>query len=69
MRAVFYRCIRAVEHALSAPREYMSKKGQVLHACTVPDHYAPPAATKHSRDFLTAGRPFPKNEVTQNAGR
>jgi hypothetical protein len=31
MHAVFYRCVRAVEHALSARREYMSK---AVRSCT-----------------------------------
>jgi hypothetical protein len=58
MRAVFYRSIRAVEHALSARREYLTKDGQII--LGGPDHYARLAATKHYRDFLMASRPAPK---------
>ena len=29
MRAMFYRCARVIEHALSAKREYMTKNGQM----------------------------------------
>jgi hypothetical protein len=64
MRAVLYRCVRAVEHALSARREYMSKDGQVVHGG--PDHYARLAATKHFREFLAAGRPAPKPAEKQD---
>src|SRR3712207_5293624 len=39
MRAMFYRCLRAIEHALSARRgEYMTKDGQIVSGG--PDHYA-----------------------------
>jgi hypothetical protein len=31
MRAIFYRCVRVVEHALSVRREYMMKDAQILH--------------------------------------
>jgi hypothetical protein len=58
MRALFYRSLRAIEHALSARREYMTKEGQIIYGG--PDHYARLAATKHLRDFLSAGRPAPK---------
>src|SRR6186713_669936 len=53
MRAVFYRSMRAIEHALIARREYMTKEGQIMQGG--PDHYARLAATKHFRDFLSAG--------------
>ena len=49
--------MRAIEHALSARREYMRKEGEILYCG--PDHYAR-LATKHYRDFLGAGRPAPK---------
>jgi hypothetical protein len=58
MRAVFYRSMRAIEHALSARREYLTKDGQIMQGG--PDHYARLAATKHYRDFLMASRPAPK---------
>jgi hypothetical protein len=58
MRAVFYRSMRAIEHALSARREYLTKEGQIMQGG--PDHYARLAATKHFRDFLMASRPTPK---------
>jgi hypothetical protein len=58
MQALFYRSLRAIEHALSARREYMTKEGQIIYGG--PDHYARVAATKHLRDFLSAGRPAPK---------
>ena len=58
MRAVFYRSMRAIEHALSARREYLTKEGQIMQGG--PDHYARLAATKHFRDFLMASRPAPK---------
>ncbi len=63
MRAMFYRCARVIEHALSAKREYMTKDGQILDGG--PDHYARLAATKHFRDFLAAGRPVPKQPEKQ----
>jgi hypothetical protein len=59
MRAVFYRSLRAIEHALSARREYLTKDGQII--LGGPDHYARLAATKHYRDFLMASRPAPKH--------
>jgi hypothetical protein len=31
MRAIFYRSMRAIEHALSARREYLTKDGQMIH--------------------------------------
>jgi hypothetical protein len=49
MRAVFYRPIRAIEHALSARREYLTKDGQIITGGA--DHYAQLAATK---DFVTS---------------
>ena len=58
MRGLFYRSLRAIEYALSARREYMTKEGEILYGG--PDHYARLAATKHFRDFLGAGRPAPK---------
>jgi hypothetical protein len=58
MQALFYPSLRAIEHALSARREYMTKEGQIIYGG--PDHYARVAATKHLRDFLSAGRPAPK---------
>jgi hypothetical protein len=58
MRALFYRSLRIIEHALSARREYMTKEGQIIYGG--PDHYARLAATKQLRDFLNAGRPAPK---------
>ena len=64
MRAVFYRSMRAIEHALSARREYMTKEGQIMQGG--PDHYARLAATKHFRDFLSAGRPAPKQPEPKN---
>ncbi len=63
MRAMFYRCLRTVEQALSATREYMTKDGQIIYGG--PDHYARLAATKHLRDFMTAGRPGPKHPDKQ----
>ena len=68
MRALFYRSMRVVEHALSAKREYLTKDGQILQGG--PDHYARLAATKHFRDFLMASRPAPKQpEAKKNAAR
>ena len=58
MRGLFYRSLRAIEYALSARHEYMTKDGQIVYGG--PDHYARLAATKHFRDFLGAGRPVPK---------
>ena len=66
MRAMFYRSVRAVEHALSARREYLTKAGEILYGG--PDHYARLAATKHFRDFLAAGRPTPKKEEKRQEG-
>ena len=67
MRAMFYRSVRAVEHALSARREYLTKAGEILYGG--PDHYARLAATKHFRDFLAAGRPpAPKQEEKGQQG-
>ena len=64
MRAVFYRSMRAIEHALSARREYLTKEGQIMQGG--PDHYARLAATKHFRDFLMASRPAPKQPEPKN---
>ena len=64
MRAVFYRSMRGIEHALSARREYMTKEGQIIYGG--PDHYARLAATKHLRDFLMASRPAPKQPEPKN---
>jgi hypothetical protein len=50
--------MRAIEHALRARREYLTKDGQIMQGG--PDHYARLAATKHFRDFLMASRPAPK---------
>jgi len=58
MLGLFYRAVRAVEEALSATREYTTKGGQVFSGG--PDHYARLAATKHLREFLSAGRPAAK---------
>jgi hypothetical protein len=63
MHAMFYRCLRVVDRALSATREYMTKDGQIINGG--PDHYAQLAATKHFRDFLAAGRPAPKQSENQ----
>jgi hypothetical protein len=52
MRGLFYRSLRAIEYALSARREYMTKDGLIVYGG--PDHYARLAATKHFRDFLAA---------------
>src|SRR5215207_8999834 len=67
MRALFYRSLRAIEHALSARREYMTKEGQIIYGG--PDHYARLAATKHLRDFLSAGRPAPKQPEKEERKR
>ena len=67
MRALFYRSLRAIEHALSARREYMTKEGQIIYGG--PDHYARLAATKHLRDFLSAGRPAPKQPEKEERRR
>ena len=67
MRAVFYRSMRAIEHALSARREYLTKDGQIIQGG--PDHYARLAATKHLRDFLMASRPAPKQPEKQERRR
>jgi len=64
MRNLFYRALGVIEHAFSAEREYLTKDGQVLHGG--PDHYARLAASKHFRDFLTAGRPPAKHPEIQD---
>src|SRR5215204_688950 len=67
MRAIFYRSVRAIEHALSSRREYLTKEGEILYGG--PDRYARLAATKHFRDFLAAGRPpAPKQEEKVQEG-
>jgi hypothetical protein len=58
MQALFYRSLRAIEYALSAKREYMTKEREIVYGGA--DHYARLAATKHFPDFLRAGRPAPK---------
>ena len=60
MLGLFYRGLRVTEEAFEAKREYPAKDGSVVYGG--PDHYARLAATKHLRDFLTAGRPTPKPE-------
>ena len=55
MRAVFYRSMRAIEYALSARRECVTKEGQIMQGG--PYHYARLAATKYFRDFPMASRP------------
>jgi hypothetical protein len=67
VRALFYRSLRAIEQALSARREYMTKEGQIIYGG--PDHYARLAATKHLRDFLSAGRPAPKQQEKEEERR
>jgi hypothetical protein len=67
MHVMFFRTLRAIEHALSARREYMTKDGQIVYGG--PDHYARLAATKHFRDFLTAGRPAPKQPEKEEKRR
>ena len=63
MHAMFYRCLRVIEHAFSARREYLTKEGHIIYGG--PDHYARLAAGKHFRDFLAAGRPAPKHPEKQ----
>ena len=63
MCALFYRSLRTIEQALSAKREYMTKEGQIIYGG--PDHYARLVATKHLRDFMSAGRPAPKQPEKQ----
>jgi hypothetical protein len=67
MCALFYRSLRTIEHALSARREYMTKEGQIIYGG--PDHYARLAATKHLRDFSSAGRPAPKQPEKEERRR
>jgi hypothetical protein len=67
MRALYYCALRAIEHALSARREYLTKEGQIIYGG--PDHYARLAATKHLRDFLSAGRPAPKQPEKEERKR
>jgi hypothetical protein len=67
MCALFYRSLRMIEHALSARREYMTKEGQIVYGG--PDHYARLAATKHLRDFLSAGRLAPKQPEKEERRR
>jgi hypothetical protein len=61
MHAMLYRAARAIEHALSARREYMNKTGEVVYGG--PDYGARLAATKHLRDFLAAGQPATKQDL------
>jgi hypothetical protein len=63
MRAMFYRCVRVIEQALSARREYTTKDGQIVDGG--PDQYARLAATKHFRDFITLRWPAPKQPENQ----
>ena len=58
MHALFLSVLRTIKHALSARREYMTKDGQIVYGG--PDQYARLAAAKHFREFMTAGRPTPK---------
>jgi hypothetical protein len=51
--------LHTIEEALDATREYTTRDGRVFEGG--PDHYARLAATKHLRDFLTAGRPPAKH--------
>jgi hypothetical protein len=64
---LFYRLLRAIEQALSARREYVTKEGQIIYGG--PDHYARLAATKHLRDFLSAGRPVLKQPEKEERRR
>jgi len=54
MCALFYRSLHAIELALSARREYMTKEGQIIYGG--PDHYARLAATKYLRDVSSPCR-------------
>ncbi len=45
----------------------MTKEGQIIYGG--PDHYARLAATKHLRDFLSAGRPVPKQPEKEERRR
>ena len=38
MRAVFYRSMRAIEHALSARREYLTKDGRIVQGGRITTH-------------------------------
>ena len=58
---------RSIEHALSARREYMTKEGEIIYRGR--DHYARLAATKHLRDFMSAGRPAPKQPEKEDRKR
>ena len=66
MHAIFYGCLRAIEHAMSARREYLTKERQIVYGG--PDYYARLGAAKHFRDFLAAGRPAPKHVESKSAG-
>ena len=46
MHARLYRCLRLIEHAMSASREYMTKEGEIVYGG--PDHSVRLAAGKHS---------------------
>jgi hypothetical protein len=59
MLGLFYRAVHVIEKAFDAQREYTTKDSGVFHGGA--DHYARLAATKHLRDFLTAGRPPAKH--------
>jgi hypothetical protein len=63
MRAMLCRCVRVIEHALSAQREYMTKEGQIV--AGGPDHYVRLAAKKHFHDFITLGGPGPEQPEQQ----
>jgi hypothetical protein len=65
--SLFYRSLRASEHALSARREYMTKEGRIIYGG--PDPYPRLAATKHLRDFSSAGRPAPKQPEKEERRR
>ncbi len=67
IRAMFYRCLRAIEHAMIARREYLTKQGQIIYGG--PDHHARLAATKHFVIFLTAVWPAPKQPEKAGAER
>jgi integrase len=56
--------MRAIERALSARREYLTRDGQIVQGG--PYHYARLAATKHFRDFLMASRPARKQPEPKN---
>ncbi len=53
----------AIEHALTARREYLTKEGQIMQCDWI---FMLLAATKHFRDFLMASRPAPKQPEPKN---